>query len=47
MIIDFKVMVVRILHELKEKYIIMKKDIEAMNGNKIEMKTTIFEMKNN
>ena len=35
------------LYELKEKYISMKKDIEAINGNKTEMKTTISEMKNN
>ena len=31
--IELKIMVIRILKELKENYIAMKKDIESMNKN--------------
>ena len=43
--IEFKVMVIRIVKELKENYIIMKKDIKSTNKNQLEMKTEISEMK--
>ena len=39
--IEFKVMVIRIVKELKENYIIMKKDIQMMNKNHLEMKNAI------
>ena len=51
--IEFKVMVIKMLKELNENYIelsgnniIMKRDIETMNKNQLEMKIAISEMKN-
>ena len=44
--IKFKVMVIRMLKELNENYTSMKKDIEAINKNQLEMKNAISEMKN-
>ena len=43
---EFKVMVIRMLKELNENYISLKKDIETMNKNHLEIKNTIFDMKN-
>ena len=44
--IEFKVMVIRMLKELSGNNIIMKRDIETMNKNQLEMKIAISEMKN-
>ena len=39
-------MVIRMLKELSGNYISMKKDIQTMNKNQVEMKNTISEMNN-
>ena len=44
--IEFKVMVIRMLKELSENYISMKKNIETMNKNHLEMNNAISEKKN-
>ena len=44
--IEFKVMGIRMLKELSENYISMKKNIETMNKNHLEMNNAISEKKN-
>ena len=44
--IEFKIMVIRMLKELNENYISMRKDIETMNKNQLEMKNETSDMKN-
>ena len=43
---EFKAMVLRMLKELSGNYITMKKDIETLNNNQLEMKNAVSEMKN-
>ena len=44
--IELKIMVIRTFKELNENYISMKKVIETMNKNQLEMKNAISEIKN-
>ena len=39
--IEFKVMVIRMLKKFHRTYISMKKDIETLNKNQLEMKSTL------
>ena len=44
--VELKVMVIRTLKELSGTYISIKKDIETLNKNHLEMKNVVSEMKN-